>query len=168
MGRWIFRITRAAVIGVVLGLMVNGCALQSVRTSHMHEESNAELLYYADLVADISGNKMRIDPDYGRIGFRDSMSYRGKGVAGFCAWVLPLSYDIDISKETWVRSTYENKVLLVAHEMYHCVCKNIVHDDREDIYGCPESYFHPSMPPVYCAKEHFDKYLQQVAKGCDL
>lgn len=167
-GNWVFRITRAVFIGVLLGLSTNACGLQGVRPRHMHDESNVELVYYANIVAAESNGKMRLDPQYSRIGFRDSMSYLGKSVAGFCAWVLPLSYDIDISRETWLRSSYENKVLLVAHEMYHCVCKNIIHDDREDNYGCPESYFHSSMPPSQCAKDNFNKYLKQVAKGCDL
>jgi hypothetical protein len=114
---------------------------------------------------------MSMDTTKNRIGFKnhDQMHHgKDKTVAGTCNYVLPASYEIDINKETWNQASYLSKFLLVAHEMYHCVCKNIIHDDSEDLIGCPQSYFNPSMPPVVCLQYNYERYLKQVEKGCEL
>jgi hypothetical protein len=115
--------------------------------------------------------RMSMDTSKNRIGFKATMEMyndKDKIVAGTCNYVLPASYEIDINKDTWIRSSYLSKFFLVAHEMYHCVCKKIIHDDSEDFIGCPQSYFHPSMPPVVCIQNNYERYLKQVEKGCEL
>lgn len=168
---WLFRIARAAIIGIIAGLLVNGCTHQFIRTSFHHEKSDPELLEMVQIINRFTEGRMSMDVDKNKIGFKDSMEMfydEEKIIAGTCNYVLPLSYEIDINRDTWKRSSYMSKFLLVAHEMYHCVCKNIVHDDREDLIGCPQSYFHPSMPPVICIQHNYERYLKQVEQGCEL
>ena len=153
---------------LLIGLLINACTVRAFRFTHDYDDSDAELMEYVARVEEISEGRMRFSKSRGRIGFKPYMRIGEHDVAGFCSFVLPMGYDIDISKLTWDYSTDASKFFLVAHEMQHCVCTNIAHDDREDLYGCPESYFHPSMPPVLCLQMNMKKYLDQVKKGCDL
>jgi hypothetical protein len=168
---WLFRIIRAAIIGIVAGLFVNGCTHQFIRVDFHHKESDPELAEMVDTINRFTEGRMSMDTSKNRIGFKnnDEMHHEKDNiVAGTCNYVLPASYEIDINKETWKRASYLSKFLLVAHEMYHCVCKNIIHDDSEDLIGCPKSYFHPSMPPVVCLQHNYERYLKQVEQGCEL
>jgi hypothetical protein len=171
LSNWLFRITRAAVIGIVAGVFVNGCTHQFIRADFHHKQSDPELSEMVDTINTFTEGRMSMNTYKNRIGFKnhDQMHHsKDNTVAGTCNYVLPASYEIDINRETWNRASYLSRFLLVAHEMYHCVCKNIMHDDREDFFGCPESYFNPSMPPVACLQLNYERYLKQVEKGCEL
>ena len=165
------RIIRSTILGTVIGLSINGCTQQHIRVSFHHDKSDQELVSFVENINSLSNGKMKMNTDKNRIGFKKDMRFffdESKVIAGTCNYVLPFSFEIDINKSTWDRAGYMSRLLLVAHEMYHCVCKNIGHDDREDLIGCPESYNHPSMPPTICVNMNSEKYLKQVEKGCEL
>ena len=166
-----FRVVRAAIIGIVLGATLNGCTHQFIRIDFHHEKSDPELVEMVDTINRFTEGRMHMNTEVNRIGFKENDQMKesdDKIIAGTCNYVLPASYEIDINRDTWKKSSYLSKLLLVAHEMYHCVCKNLIHNDSEDLIGCPQSYFHPSMPPVVCLQHNYERYLKQVEQGCEL
>src|SRR5690606_15452500 len=64
-------------------------------------------------------------------------------------------------------ATHRDKMLTMAHEIYHCVCELEHYDEvRED--GCPVNYMHSSSATPWCVSQYYDEYYKQIQRGCDL
>jgi hypothetical protein len=165
----ISKVIRAALIGITIGLIVNACTTEAIRFSHHHDYNDEELIHYVDLVKLVSKDLML--PETGRIGFKNNITHileLERGILGTCNFVIPsMEIDIDIDKNLWKMLTYYEKLLLVAHELRHCVCVDIGHPKTETFDdGCPKHYMNAYSPGIYCSREHFNHYIQQIAKGC--
>lgn len=75
---------------------------------------------------------------------------------------------ITINENYWETLTRNDKVHLIAHELYHCECLSLGHDNRLDSENiCPKSYMYPSQTTQSCASFYNEVYLNQIKKGCD-
>ena len=86
-----------------------------------------------------------------------------------CTFVLrKLTHEIDISQKHWYTLTDKQKLLLVAHELYHCKCVKPGHISGEFSDGCPSTYMDSAIPNYFCAEGRWKDYKKQIAKGCNL
>jgi hypothetical protein len=94
----------------------------------------------------------------------------GYKVIGTCSWFtnwdnIALIPQIQLHRETWGRYTNTQKIILLAHELYHCECDG----DHKDEYfedGCQAHYMHSYMPSKSCINDHWEEYSKQIKKGC--
>lgn len=143
--------------GVSTGLLQNN----GVRVVPIHKVTDKEIQPYVDAVYYFSDG--RLHEEGLKLRFRDRSQMWKNSVAGTCYYWLN---EIDINKNAWDYLAKKDRFLLIAHEMYHCVC-NKGHDERIYADGCP-SYMGTHMANKTCVDAHFKDYLNEIYKGCDL
>lgn len=79
----------------------------------------------------------------------------------------PIMRTITIDINYWKKSTYKEKILLLAHEYYHCNCLKSHNDSIDNTVGCYNSYMSSYSQSKWCVDLKFEKYLKQIKQGCD-
>ena len=161
-----YRLFRALTIGLLGGflLMVVIAYLDGAwRFNRKHVRTHPEIKPYMDRVYKISGGKIS---NKIKAGLYISPK-KNKNVIGSCTLsIFPLEYEIDISPLYWAVANDKERLLLIAHEMRHCVCKEFVHYDDKFQDGCHKSYMSAVTESDKCVNDHFDDYLTEISKGC--
>jgi hypothetical protein len=165
----ILRLINIAILSSIAGILFNSCTTETIRFSYHHKKSNEELLHYVDLIQALN-TELSLPAD-GRIGFKknlESFLFSEQRILGSCNYVLPtMEVEIDISRSLWKSLSYYEKVLLVAHELRHCVCPDFGHKKVTPLFGgCPGHYMNAYSPGFACSKHYFNVYLQQIKSGC--
>lgn len=157
-----FKICLFALLNVIfISVMAGSCS--TVRMLKDHRGIDREFSVYVGYVMALSEGSM-YENDV-TIGFKDHdyMNPNGESVIGRCH---PFIKEVDINRLYWNVASHEEKLILIAHELNHCVCfGSHVTYKLED--GCP-SYMDAKQPSEKCMKNNFKKYLDEIRKGCDL
>jgi len=100
------------------------------------------------------------DLRYTTIKFRSLPEVEGDTYIGMC---YPIVSIIHINPKFWYDSTDAEKVLLLRHELEHCVNFSLLHRSHKELDdGCPASAFEPYIPNVFCANDHYEYYMQEM------
>ncbi|MCG3175379.1 MAG: hypothetical protein MOGMAGMI_00308 [Candidatus Omnitrophica bacterium] len=87
------------------------------------------------------------------------------GVLGECNGLAQTIY---INSKYWDSLDEREKLILIAHEFYHCNCFKFKHEDVvSSSEGCPESYMSANAGTRYCTFLYFQQYTNQIAQGCN-
>lgn len=84
-------------------------------------------------------------------------------IAGMANWILPFfEPQIHINRDSWNSFSENQKVILIAHELYHAEKPFIGHHDKEDDWGCAEHFMHPSIQSSWCIYINYNNYIKQM------
>jgi hypothetical protein len=121
-------------------------------------------------VSQIKGmSKGRLGSQVTRMGFGTLKTRKGgQVVIGRCEFLYMNGFQIIINESSWDDLTSDEKLLLIAHELYHCECNARGHNDHKDELSCPKFYMNSSIPNMHCIRNNFDSYMSQIKLGCDL
>ena len=148
-----------------------------------------ELVDFIEEFKLISTRKQDMDYANLSVNFTDIKSNRG--VIGTCHNRIFYS-TIEIDKTFWAHSSFVDKKAVVFHELMHCVCNSdhtntppptsgswldrviykiasffqVNKEHLED--GCPVSWMNSSIAPTHCSYKHYNYYVQDVKKKCEL
>lgn len=93
----------------------------------------------------------------------------GNYVIGTCSFTLEsFCGQIEINSLYWSQATFVQRILLLAHEYYHCQCMSLGHNNKILDDGCPSTYMSPKASSFECLNRHKLRYLKQLKKGCYL
>lgn len=143
--------------GTVLGFIL---VFLTVKCSYLiPKEKSSELDYYvSEFFQDMNINRTSFD-----IGFIDKFHFPfPESVIGVCSGSV-----IFIEKPWFTKSSVILKRTLVYHELGHCVCKIIGHDDSKvNENGCEKSIMNTEIPYSGCLKWNWSRYLKDLRKKC--
>lgn len=120
-----------------------------------HVSVHEELQPYVDDVAVLSEGNLK---GFTHIGLSDFVE---DGVLGYCfkPKTKALRY-ISINKKLWKDLLYHDRIMLIAHEISHCL------RDAEHVDGyrgfCPINFMNSYDGGSWCNKELFDMYVEQM------
>ena len=130
----------------------------SVLTTHTpkHEKIDHDLEFYVDMVYELTDGTLggKIE----RMGFDKELDNK---ILGTC---YHLTDEISIHPENWKSLSEKERILLVAHEIAHCECKQEHVESKSEKSWCPEHFMAPTAGGAYCSRIHFDKYIKQMKK----
>lgn len=87
----------------------------------------------------------------------------GKSIIGMANWVLPFfDAQININSDWWYGASKVQKVLLMAHEMYHAEKPYLGHIEDIDDWGCATHFMYPSVQSHWCDSVNYEKYIKQM------
>lgn len=146
---------------LLISIFANSCS--TMKNFKEHDKPKGELAEYVGLVMTLS--KGDLYNDNITIGFKNHFDLNPKGgmTIGRCTFHIN---EIDINKEFWLIATHSEKLILVAHELNHCVCYK-GHTKKKFKDGCP-SYMGATHPSDKCMKDRFRDYINKIRQGCDL
>ena len=146
---------------LLICVVANSCS--TMKNFKEHGEPKGELAEYVGLVMTLSKGDL-YDDDI-TIGFKNHFDLNGSTgmTIGRCTFHIQ---EIDINKQFWIIATHIEKLILVAHELNHCVCfKDHITKEFED--GCP-SYMGSTHPSQKCLDDNFNNYINEIRQGCGL
>lgn len=162
----LYRIFRGIVLGFFGGVLLTAIFMYfdgALRITEKHKESDVRIKPYVDKIRSLSTGFMKFDIN---VGFGIS-NKKASTVIGTCTLsLIPLKYEIDINPLYWKIATEREKLLLIAHEMRHCLCKEFIHNNEKLSDGCYKSYMSKYTANKQCIKKHYKKYLSEISKGC--
>jgi len=86
-----------------------------------------------------------------------------KTVIGMASWVLPFfEPQVSINSKYWYGANKIQKVLLMAHELYHAERPYIGHINSIDDWGCATHFMYPSAQSKWCDSVNYEKYIKQM------
>lgn len=87
----------------------------------------------------------------------------GKTTVGQASWVLPFfDAQVSINKNYWYGASHIQKVMLMAHELYHAEKPYIGHKAGKDEWHCDKHFMSPSVQSHWCDSVNYDKYIKQM------
>lgn len=102
----------------------------------------------------------------GNIKYAGFKEFEKDTILGQANWVLPyFEPQINISLDHWLKLKDIQRILLVAHELYHAEKPYIGHIGGKDEYGCAEHLMYPTQQVIGCDRFKFDQYVKQM-KDC--
>lgn len=154
--------TYIKIMFIILGLSYSCSNLRGIgRLDSYHDKPTPELEKYRKKVMHLSNGKLGDDT---RIGFIDRID---SSVLGRCILTLKkFDFEIDIVKEFWYDLGQSRRILLIAHELMHCQC-DVFHTKGKLKDGCPRSFMNPYLPDEHCSIVHFDRYVDEMRRGCE-
>ena len=105
---------------------------------------------YKELFERDSGVKV---PELLTITFSSSTKF-----AGSCKF---LPYVIQINPRIWYNYDTIQRLGLVYHELSHCTCFRLKHNDKLLEDGCQASIMHSKLNNSKCLKKHWKKYIAE-------
>lgn len=95
----------------------------------------------------------------------------GNYTIGYCAFnFTTFKPFVKINTHWWNNANDKERILLTAHELRHCACKGkkMMHiDGTEGTFSCPKHYMHFQMANRLCIMFNYNKYVDQIKKGCE-
>ena len=93
-------------------------------------------------------------------GFRE---FQKDSVVGMANWILPkFDPQININPKYWYKLNHRQKLILIAHELYHAEKPFLGHIKELDEWGCAEHLMYPTMQSNWCDIIKFEKYVKQM------
>jgi hypothetical protein len=91
----------------------------------------------------------------------------GSEIVGMCHPLVlsDLRPEINLNKNYWNAATEEDRLILVWHELGHCLCLAF-HDSSIFEDGCPKSIMSPYVPSRTCIGMHFPEYVEDLQRRC--
>ena len=77
----------------------------------------------------------------------------------------PVTRTIIINKLYWETMTQKERIITLAHELYHCNCIRTHNNKIKN--GCYDSYMSSYNTSGLCLKNNYDKYIEQIKLGCE-
>lgn len=72
-----------------------------------------------------------------------------------------IAKEITIDKKYWTKSTYYDRIILLAHEIAHCY-KGVRHNDGLMSDFCAISFMNSYDMGSHCNKKHFKRYVKEM------
>lgn len=146
---------------ILVAIFSNSCS--SVKIFKEFGEPKGELAVYVGYTMAMSQGDLHNNNI--TIGFKNHFDLNPDGgmTIGRCH---PHINEISINRQYWVYATHTQKLLLIAHELNHCVCYT-GHVVKKFKDGCP-SYMSTMQPSEQCMKANLNAYMEEIKKGCDL
>lgn len=69
--------------------------------------------------------------------------------------------EIIVNKNSWNKLNYNDRILLIAHEIAHCQ-KQVKHINKVDEWGCADNFMHYRDTGSWCNYYNFKKYAKQM------
>lgn len=69
--------------------------------------------------------------------------------------------EISINKKNWTNLDHRGKILLIAHEVAHCI-KGCKHVNWVDEMGCGKHFMHYQSKGKWCDNVNWKEYLEQM------
>jgi hypothetical protein len=164
-----WRFIKACLIGTTLGLIVGACSTDFIRIDKKHKTRNASLEQIREMLYDITNKKLG-DPSIS-LGFMKKEDYEKfypDIVVGTCNYALASQVpEIDIRKDYWQWYNTRQKLILLAHEYFHCQCPFFGHIEGDMKDGCPKDFMNPMLPGRVCIRKHWQHYEKQIKEGCN-
>lgn len=152
------------IVYTLLTLIILSCTGKFIRIRSTHNQTNEELMFYASFVEKASEGALSITRG-DSIGFVEHIF---RDVIGSCNFLpLSLSWEIDIRQDFWRYIDTNQRILLVAHEIKHCQCFVLFHDDELLDDGCAKSFMTTNLQEAYCSRKHFTRYIEEMKRGCN-
>lgn len=128
-------------------LYLCGCAHYDIPFNDVHEDFRPYVEYF--------DSKSKIKAWGVPIGYVDEIDgkYATCTIQGRYKW-------ISVSKAEFKYLTENERLVLILHELGHCVLR-MDHDDRLKDDGCEHSIMYPSLIYDYCFKRHRDHYIDE-------
>lgn len=129
-----------------------------------------DLKFYVDKVNELNNGAFSKVED---ISFYDEAPSKQDGsyTIGYCAFnFATFKPFVKINNHWWRNQSEKSRILLMAHELRHCSCKGkkMMHiDGVEGAFGCPSHYMHFQMASKLCIMFNYNKYVEQIKKGCE-
>ena len=126
--------------------------------------------------------------DNTKIIFGDLEKNEKYNIAGVCKNMLWTYPTIEIDKTTWKTLDFDEKNMLIVHELGHCVCKRLHTELSTNGFAaffekiahslgliskrgylkdnCPVSLMHPTDIQWECNRRHNDYYIKEMREEC--
>lgn len=94
------------------------------------------------------------------------------GIAGVCVTInvkdiLSRKRTVTFSEDFFKRKPTGLEIrALVSHELMHCLCDALDHDDRKFVDGCPVSMLNTYTVSHQCLAKHYDDYNKDMRLKC--
>lgn len=118
-----------------------------------HQEP--EIKEYVQKIYEISENNL--DGRHLEMRFK---TYEDKDLTiGQC---FPFKGIIHINRERWKTMSEKNRIVLVVHEVTHCVKFELHLGDYDTSLLCPRHYMYKTAPSQHCFPFYYKEYIKQM------
>lgn len=87
-------------------------------------------------------------------------------ILGRASWILPfMEPQIGVNPKHWYKLAKVQKIMLVAHELYHAETPYLGHIDGKDEWGCANHLMYYQSQGRWCDMFKYKQYVEQM-KDC--
>jgi hypothetical protein len=143
-------------------MMMNSCAKLTTiyRFGPDYPKVHPHLKPYIDEVAKLSKGCLGVGIKYAGFFKKDPIP---DSVVGRASVVLPyFDAQFGVDSRRWYRFSHMQKIMLVAHELYHVQKPYFMHKYKLDGWGCGEHFMTPKMNTHWCDSVNYERYVKQM------
>ena len=160
--KWVGAIVRGIVLGLTISTLVSSCGSSPVlKFKPEHPVMEEEVKHYVKIVEKLSGGCL------GKLRYAGFFKTKqDDNLLGRCTFIVPFfEPEIELVRSKWHKLNYEQKVVLGAHELYHCEVswfQGIGHKEGLDDWGCNVSLMAPNADSKWCTNRKFKDYVKEM------